>query len=170
MDSELKPCPFCGGDAEINRVDIGGYPKNDPWQVRCKDWSSCEAFMERTTEAEAIAAWNRRALDATPPETPDERQGGDCGCDARERSTRHGKLDRVRRVEAAMKPIAKFTYARAVTLEDIFMTPIVDGWSVAVRETVRLMEHKMRALPNKRWAAWPNTVSQTWLISVTGGG
>jgi hypothetical protein len=66
-------------------------------------------------------------------------------------------------------PISTFTYERMLTDEDINLTPIVESWSVAVRETVRLMERKTRALPNKRWEASPRTFPGTWVISVTGG-
>lgn len=61
--NELKPCPFCGGKAEIARnksvTSLG-------WYGRCTSClSSGQRFLVRTetfhTEAEAIAAWNTRA-------------------------------------------------------------------------------------------------------------
>ncbi len=61
--SKLKPCPFCGGEAET-RTD-----ENDEWYVSC---TKCFALVgycvdtwgEYATEEDAAAAWNRRAEDA----------------------------------------------------------------------------------------------------------
>lgn len=60
--SELKPCPFCGGEAKT-RLD-------DRWWVHCGN-CTCEIGFEGMdengccghfdTEAEAISAWNTRA-------------------------------------------------------------------------------------------------------------
>ena len=66
--AELKPCPFCGGEAEE------AYVKRKKWfarfrypyithvtYIRCK---VCQATtMVRWTREEAIEAWNRRAGD-----------------------------------------------------------------------------------------------------------
>ena len=55
--SELKPCPFCGGKAEILTAESmhGGYL----FGIMCNDCRSRGDVYE--TEAEAIAAWNTRA-------------------------------------------------------------------------------------------------------------
>ena len=70
--SDLKPCPFCGGEAEVTR---NYYTVQDItlWQVRCKtrpyavdEGKQCytmDSFILFDTEAEAIEAWNRRAND-----------------------------------------------------------------------------------------------------------
>lgn len=50
-NEELKPCPFCGGEAEI--VMSGGDRRVD-----CKKCGARSDWYD--TEAEAIAAWNRR--------------------------------------------------------------------------------------------------------------
>lgn len=62
MSDALKPCPFCGGEANIEEAF---YDCNHYW-AQCKDcksgtWSHVE---DRNL---AIAAWNRRA-NAMPPE------------------------------------------------------------------------------------------------------
>ena len=67
MNEEIKPCPFCGGEAELGGgienwtptfydPDSGG----DPYWLSCK---SCGAAMYGSFyEAhEAITAWNTRA-------------------------------------------------------------------------------------------------------------
>lgn len=62
--SELKPCPFCGGEADI--VDIPSHRDHSMELIvtcvadGCLYECATPAF---TTEAEAIAAWNRRAAD-----------------------------------------------------------------------------------------------------------
>lgn len=54
--SELKPCPFCGGEAHTY--------KNNLWHVACENaHNSCVTMSAFITEAEAIEAWNSRADD-----------------------------------------------------------------------------------------------------------
>jgi len=64
--SELKPCPFCGGEAKLRFYHIK--PSNAP---ELKQWAiehECEAMrstvFSNECEAEAIEAWNRRSFDA----------------------------------------------------------------------------------------------------------
>ena len=60
--SELKPCPFCGGEAEMGRRH-SCYDKWEPsdYIPRCKD-TKCMGRTTRRfkTEQAAIEAWNRR--------------------------------------------------------------------------------------------------------------
>lgn len=67
-DSEgLRPCPFCGGDGEICRESLGytGYWPRCP-NDKCiafnmeQDGEMGGVYVSFDTEAEAIAAWNRR--------------------------------------------------------------------------------------------------------------
>lgn len=55
-EERLKPCPFCGGEAERSHI----YTKNQSYPiVRCKQ---CDAMTKLCkTGEEAIAVWNRRA-------------------------------------------------------------------------------------------------------------
>ena len=54
---KLKPCPFCGGEAHTFH--------NYLWHVKCDgtggNYYCVMGFGAFVTEAEAIAAWNRRA-------------------------------------------------------------------------------------------------------------
>ena len=60
--AELKPCPFCGGEAEVNEDRLDGYTI---FIVSCEN-SKCPVIVETmhragNTKAQAIEAWNRRA-------------------------------------------------------------------------------------------------------------
>lgn len=61
MNDELKPCPFCGGEAIIDGCD------DTLWIVVCKECNASIGYKE--TKEEAIEAWNRRI---EPTFTPDE--------------------------------------------------------------------------------------------------
>lgn len=54
MTTALKPCPFCGGEADL----LDTLPSGGCW-CRCDECSSDGPSGD--TEADAIAAWNRRA-------------------------------------------------------------------------------------------------------------
>ena len=54
MIEELKPCPFCGGDAEITKWHEGYF-------VECKKQRCGGTIGAYKTEEEAIEAWNTRA-------------------------------------------------------------------------------------------------------------
>jgi len=63
--TDLKPCPFCGGEAlKCNRVML---PKAH-W-VLCKNCGACPG--DRDTEAAAITAWNTRTPDTAPSQSAD---------------------------------------------------------------------------------------------------
>ena len=56
--TDLKPCPFCGGEAELFKGKLGF------WHVKCGGRPECGVLPltnSASTEAEAIAAWNTRA-------------------------------------------------------------------------------------------------------------
>lgn len=60
---ELKPCPFCGGEAEIR--DCGRIIKKQRrpfYTIRC---SACMGTVPKysSTILQAVEAWNRRAED-----------------------------------------------------------------------------------------------------------
>lgn len=52
--NELKPCPFCGCQAEVTKWQEG-------WFVECKAQRCGGTIGAYKTEAEAIEAWNTRA-------------------------------------------------------------------------------------------------------------
>ena len=56
-ENELKPCPFCGGEASVGVGDFGGMV------CYCKKCFS--QGKECEPEAEAIKAWNRRVDNGT---------------------------------------------------------------------------------------------------------
>lgn len=75
--AELKPCPFCGGEARLDRFRVSfhvGSPKYDGFAIvaKCKKCGALSPYMRGTIhgsfrESErgmAVYAWNRRAGDA----------------------------------------------------------------------------------------------------------
>ena len=66
MPNELKPCPFCGGEAEIVPhkffSEILKAWMVDCYGVECKNCHT-SGYQFWGTEAHAIAAWNRRTYD-----------------------------------------------------------------------------------------------------------
>lgn len=78
MVDELKPCPFCGGEAMEGPVFVTGKPSGDIGWVGCVP---CGVFVSYTHSEsgrrEAMRAWNTRAertcrIDGV-------RGGGNCG-------------------------------------------------------------------------------------------
>ena len=51
--TELKPCPFCGGEAKIN-LFLGNYC------VACNNCMGAILPAKGMTEEEAVTAWNTR--------------------------------------------------------------------------------------------------------------
>ena len=55
MQKELKPCPFCGGNAKAEKETYGIW-----WRVKCQN---CPCEVGRNwfgTKAKVVEAWNRR--------------------------------------------------------------------------------------------------------------
>ena len=59
--AELKPCPFCGGEAKL----IYSMPYNAVQCTKCKTWGKTivDSYEQQDGKYEAIEAWNRRAED-----------------------------------------------------------------------------------------------------------
>ncbi len=53
MSEELKPCPFCGGPAELIKTARGNF------FVQCA--CCCNGTLYYRTEKDAVQHWNRRA-------------------------------------------------------------------------------------------------------------
>ena len=56
-DDKLKPCPFCGGKADLH------WHWSDCWGTICLSCCIEGPIPKQDTEAEAITAWNQRATD-----------------------------------------------------------------------------------------------------------
>jgi Lar family restriction alleviation protein len=60
MDNELKPCPFCGGEATLWKIRETDGPYYRPYHILCGCGGRVGWFEEKK---EAIDAWNRRVND-----------------------------------------------------------------------------------------------------------
>ena len=58
---ELKPCPFCGGEARVQHQSRKLYGDVVDWYGVYCNKQFCGYVSGQSTEAEAIAAWNTRA-------------------------------------------------------------------------------------------------------------
>ena len=58
---ELKPCPFCGGQAELRIVGIGGY--KTAYEVRCLNCGVGTDYDE--DKQSVIDVWNTRSAPVT---------------------------------------------------------------------------------------------------------
>ena len=54
--AELKPCPFCGGEAEEEIIPVEDY-KTEVCIIQCK----CGCCVSKIGKNETEEAWNRRA-------------------------------------------------------------------------------------------------------------
>ena len=56
--AELKPCPFCGGEAKY----VYAMPYNAVKCKKCKSWGKTvlDRYEQRDGKENAIEAWNRR--------------------------------------------------------------------------------------------------------------
>lgn len=60
--AELKPCPFCGGMAEMQVTQH--IPRGKDYTPRCRNTSCCGRLTKKYAEKEtAVFMWNRRASD-----------------------------------------------------------------------------------------------------------
>ena len=64
MNEELKPCPFCGGGAEMSQ---GRFDGKDTSYVMCKKCAARGEFFvvspKYASNEKAVKAWNRRTSD-----------------------------------------------------------------------------------------------------------
>lgn len=64
MTDALKPCPFCGPGNSVPGLWFDD--TTNAYRVNCGACGSGTGFKPGWTEAEAIAAWNRRAPQPSP--------------------------------------------------------------------------------------------------------
>jgi len=57
----LKPCPFCGNKASLEYGSLLGDSYSEGWEVYSVSCLGCNGYIWDEKEADAIAAWNKRA-------------------------------------------------------------------------------------------------------------
>ena len=66
MNEPIKPCPFCGSEANLNSDLFAANPRAAQSWVTCKN-NLCNAHTHSSTEKnKAIEAWNTRTLSEQP--------------------------------------------------------------------------------------------------------
>jgi Lar family restriction alleviation protein len=72
-DADIRPCPFCGGEAKVFRdpffVNVDGETTTDRYQVLCIDCNVSTWYYD--TEQAAIDAWNKRVTNEQKGESSD---------------------------------------------------------------------------------------------------
>ena len=64
MEIELKPCPFCGGEADVICHKFKAMDDSDTYEVRCRRcYSRTQPFYP--SQEWAAKSWNRRVRDET---------------------------------------------------------------------------------------------------------
>lgn len=67
--AELKPCPFCGGAAELIKREYTMIGHKEQAYVRCKNCGTMSDFFNENisycANEKAVEAWNRRAESET---------------------------------------------------------------------------------------------------------
>ena len=72
--TDLKPCPFCGGEAELVCNDIGVFV--GCFHENCPIGPQTSTYLDGyATEAEAVAAWNARATGRNDTENGSDAAG-----------------------------------------------------------------------------------------------
>lgn len=65
MTAELKPCPFCGGEAELQSSTSDPFGEDRvSWRVVCREIFCCQGGTCNVWEAtpdDAVRKWNNRA-------------------------------------------------------------------------------------------------------------
>ena len=61
--SELKPCPFCGGEVVLSSLEYHDKDNDTYYGVDCLNYEcvACGNIPRFTRKEDAINAWNRRA-------------------------------------------------------------------------------------------------------------
>ena len=73
-EPELKPCPFCGGKAELSEADEEGEDAYSVMCTRCLATSPVRFSIKEDAEPLLIDAWNSRATDTELREIKEERE------------------------------------------------------------------------------------------------
>lgn len=63
MNKELRSCPFCGGEAQVNERYRGGTPNRKMYWVSCKQCGIAQLHNDLAGyryQGKAIDKWNRR--------------------------------------------------------------------------------------------------------------
>ncbi len=67
MADELKPCPFCGKPAQLRKTNIGYFVECSEYRHIHNAWVL--DIKLKSTEEQAIIAWNTRAKENAPQAT-----------------------------------------------------------------------------------------------------
>ena len=147
MEHTLKPCPFCGGKAEIKTDEHPHKPNNSFYCVQC--FGDCgDGDLWFNTKEEAVKHWNHRPIEDKLAEQIAEYERCKADCMPAELRIENAQLQAENaRLKEALKQIAKDRSEPAIHKKTAMEQS--EAWQMAWDKVTRKAEQALAAQPQK---------------------